>query len=373
VGAFLSLETEIEMGQATLDWTPDAPYAGLIGVGAVGTGLFFALEGNQTLGRNESRPAHWLDVRDYCKLHIIAHYVAVLLGAGAEDGRFHVLPVATVGSDQPGRSMTAEMARVGMDVRGVRALEDRPTAFSVCFQYPDGSGGNITTSDSAAAALDAADVDAAWGLLRAPGARYLALAAPEVPLTLRRHFLCRASEAGAFRAACLTSADAVSPERDGFLGLADLVAMNEDEASALTGVPFPEDDVRPFLDACAEVLQSYRSEIRIVMTAGERGAYLFDGGDWYHRPALAVPVSSSAGAGDALLAGVLSALAVGMPLAASGTPALPQPLASALDLAVTLAGFTVTSPHTIHPEARLRTLLAFARQARFRPLARHGR
>lgn len=353
------------MAQRTLHWSVDAPYTGLMGIGAIGTGLFFALEGNHTLGRNESRPARLLDVRDYCKLHIIAHYVSVLLGAGAEQHCFHVLPIGKVGDDNAGRSMIDEMVRVGMDVRGVGTVKDRPTAFSVCFQYPDGNGGNITTNDSAAAALTAADVDLALGFLRAPGNRYLALAAPEVPLQLRHDFLRRASELGAFRVVCLTSADAVSEERQALLGLADLVAMNEDEASALTGRPFPPGDARPFLNHCADVLQSYHREIRILLSAGELGAFVFDGRDWDHRPALAVPVSSSAGAGDALLAGVVSALAVGVPLTVPRSrraSAHQHPLESALDLGIILATFSVTSPHTIHPDASLEALLAFAQQ-----------
>ena len=36
------------------------------------------------------------------------------------------------------------------------------------------------------------------------------------------------------------------------------------------------------------------------------------------------------------------------------------PLASALDFGVLVAAFKITSPHTIHPGARLSALLAFA-------------
>ena len=50
----------------------------MIGTGGVGSGSFFALDGNQTLGREESRGGRFLDCQDYCKLHIISHYVKVL-------------------------------------------------------------------------------------------------------------------------------------------------------------------------------------------------------------------------------------------------------------------------------------------------------
>ena len=352
-----------------LHWNGGAPYAGLMGVGGIGTGLFFALEGNHTLGRNESRPARLLDVRDYCKLHIIAHYVAVLLGAGPGDGCFHVLPIGRVGEDASGRSMLREMAQAGMDVRCVWTAADRPTALSVCFHYPDGDGGNITTSDSAAAALSGADVDGALAFLRHPGRRYIALAAPEVPLEIRRHFLQRASGLGAFRVACLTSADAVSPGRHALLELADLVAMNEEEAAALIGRPFDGAAVRPFLDQCAGTLRAYRQDVRILVSAGEQGAFAFDGQGWDHHPALPVTVASSAGAGDALLAGILAGLSAGLPLAMLGGGRASgecRPAEIALDLGVLLASYSVTSPHTIHPDAGFEALAAFAEQHHIR-------
>ena len=75
---------------------PHAPYRRLIGVGGIGSGMLFALQGEHELARNESRPARLLDVRDYCKLHIVAHYPTVLLGAREDSGPFHVVPVGKV-------------------------------------------------------------------------------------------------------------------------------------------------------------------------------------------------------------------------------------------------------------------------------------
>jgi len=353
-----------ESGLGTaVKWNADSPYLGLMGVGGIGTGLFFALEGDHTLGRNESRPARRLDVRDCCKLHVIAHYVAVLLGAGAGADCFHVLPIGRVGDDDPGCSMIGEMALAGMDIRDVLKVKDRPTTFSVCFQYPDGSGGNITTIDSAAMALTSAEIDTAMTHLRGSVGRYIALAAPEVPMQARQHLLRRASAGGALRVACLTSEEAISEEREELLQFADLVAINEDEAGALIGQTFPAGTVDPFLDRCACVLQSYNRKVRILLSAGGRGAFAFDGHSWDHHPAHHVRVSSSAGAGDALLAGVLSGLAAGAPFILprkSRMAADEDRVESALDLGVLTASFSVTSPHTIHPEADLKTLIAFA-------------
>ncbi len=103
--------------------------------------------------------------------------------------------------------------------------------------------------------------------------------------------------------------------------------------------------------------------MRIVVTAGKRGAFGFFRGEWAHCPSVEVKVQSTAGAGDALLAGVIAGLAAGLPFFSPGTKRArinDRPLLSALDLGVLVAGFTVTSPHTIHPDLNLQTVLAFA-------------
>ena len=295
--------------------SPDAPYRRLVGVGGIGAGIFFALEGNHDLGRNESRPGRLLDVRDYCKLHIVAQYPTVLLGAREDQGPFHVVPVGKVGIDEVGLRLRAEMERAGMDVRFVDAVPGRPTLLSVCFQYPDGSGGNVTTVDSAASLVSERDVDVVERWL-SPSA--IALAAPEVPLPVRRHLLRRATERGALRVASLTTAEIAEARETGFLSLVDLLSLNEDEAAALVGAPFPAGAPEPFLRRLSSTVPALQAGVRLVVTAGARGAFAFDGAAWTHAPALPVPVVSTAGAGDALLGGVLAGLAAGLPFAPAG-------------------------------------------------------
>ncbi|HXY39186.1 MAG TPA: PfkB family carbohydrate kinase [Vicinamibacteria bacterium] len=348
---------------APLSALASAPYARLVGVGGIGTGMFFALEGVHDLGRNESRPARLLDVRDYCKLHIVAHYVAVLLGARPAGDGFQVLPLGRIGDDEAGRRVRQEMSAAGMDVRFVLELKGRPTTFSVCFQYPDGSGGNITTSDSASAALRPAEVEAIAGLV---DARTIALAAPEVPLETRHALLRLAGARGALRVAALATAEVKEARRCGMLGDIDLLALNADEAAAVAGRPFPSGPPEePFLASCASELGAGNPRIAVVVTAGRRGAWALEGGRWTHTPALEVRVASTAGAGDALLGATVAGLAAGLPLTSPGEPRqslAERPLESAVDLGVLLSAFTVTSPHTIHPGAAPGTLAAFARE-----------
>ena len=340
----------------------DAPYRRLVGVGGIGSGLFFALEGDHDLGRNESRPARLLDVRDYCKLHIVAQYPTVLLGAREDTGPFHVVPVGKVGIDDAGLRLRAEMERAGMDVRFVDAVPGRPTLLSVCFQYPDGSGGNLTTVDSAASLVGERDVDHVERWL---GPAAIALAAPEVPLAVRRHLLRRATERGALRVASVTTAEAQEAVATGFLALVDLLSLNEDEAAALAGEALADNAPESALRRLSDVAAATQPGMRIVVTAGARGAWAFDDGGWSHAAALPVRALSSAGAGDALLGGVLTGLAVGLPfVAGSGRrhPLATRPLASALDLGVLVAAFKVTSPHTIPPDLCLDAVLDFARE-----------
>jgi sugar/nucleoside kinase (ribokinase family) len=336
-----------------------APYRRLVGVGGIGTGLFFALEGSHDLGREESRPARLLDVRDYCKLHIVAHYPSVLLRARPSGAAFHVVPVGCVGHDEAGRRLRQELAAAGMDTHFVRVVSDRPTLFSVCFQYPDGTGGNITTSNSAACALGAPDVDAVARLL---DRQTLALALPEVPLEERHRLLRLAGAAHALRVSALASAE-IDPARErGYFADVDLLALNAHEAAALAGTPFAPEVPQPFLDRLCGAAHALAPAMRLVLTAGRHGAFAHDGSRWDHVPALPVSVASSAGAGDALLGGVLVGLVAGLPLVAPGASAAlaKRPLASALDLGVLLAAFKLCSPHTIPPDLTPSALAAFA-------------
>jgi sugar/nucleoside kinase (ribokinase family) len=337
-------------------------YRSLIGVGGLGTGLFFALEGEHALGRNESRPARLLDIRDYCKLHIVIHYVARLLGAQPSGLPFHVLPVGKVGADQAGQHVVEEMQNVGIDTALVQKDNEKPTLLSVCFQYPDGSGGNITTTNSAAAELSDGDLDEAAKFLKINGRSTIALSVPEVTLAVRREFLKLATGAGAFRAASFVDAE-ISPAKElGMFEMLDLVALNESEAEAFTGCRLSSSACDEFVKKCQSLTNGPYPGLRIIVTAGKQGAFAFAEGCYNFSPAPEVPVVSTAGAGDALLGGVLSALAAGAPFLPPGAVrrSLNEGLlASAFEFGVLLGSYKITSPHTIHPSASLDSLLKF--------------
>jgi len=342
-----------------------SPFRRLIGVGGIGSGIFFELEGDHTLGRNESRPAQLLDVRDYCKLHIVIHYVAKLLGARPAGLPFHILPVGIVGEDATGRQMLREMAEAGMDTAQVQMTGKLPTLFSVCFQYPDGAGGNLTTSKSAAAALAKSDIDEIAGLMRSDAARTIALAVPEVSLEIREHFLKLASSAGCFRAASFVAAEIKPAKSSGLFERLDLVALNEEEAGELVDCAFNPGAPESLIERCQRFVQANCPALKMIVSVGSGGAYGVTAEGWSYSPAPKVSVASTAGAGDSLLGGVLAAIAAGIPFVKKGSDKQRsnERVDSALEFGVLLASYKCQSPHTIHPEAQLESLVEFLRRS----------
>ncbi len=321
-------------------------YRALIGVGGIGSGTFFALDGNETLGREESRLGHFLDRRDYCKLHIIAHYVATLLGPD-----FLTLPVGRVGDDEIGRRLLKEMREAGLDTRFVKMAAGHPTLYSFCFVYPDGSGGNLTTDDSACSSTDASDVKAVEGEFERFSGTGVALAAPEVPLATRAALLETGRKRGFFNVATFSSEDVLTALEQGLIGKLDLLAMNRHEAATLARLLAEECAADAIVESAAEILTSRYPRLLVSITVGREGSWICEGGRLRHRPALPAKVCSTAGAGDAHLAGLIVGLSAGLSSEHSH------------ELASLLASFKVTSPHTIHPDAGREALRDFALQS----------
>ena len=317
-------------------------FRAMIGVGGIGTGSFFALSGDHTVGREESRSGRFIDRRDYCKLHIVSHYVKALLGPG-----FAVLPVGSVGNDEPGRRLLAEMEEAGLDLRYVEKTGDAPTLTSFCFVYPDGSGGNFTTEDSACARVTPAFVSKAEGSFRRYRGAGVALAVPEAPLASRLRLLELGTEHGFYRAASFSSKEIGEIMNPGVLGSIDLLALNIDEAAkalergAGGGVALERGaggamSAESVVEAAFAVFSGMSPDIAVSITAGKRGSWVWDRRRITHAPAPEVEAVSTAGAGDAFLAGMIAGVHAGLDL--------PE----AQELAALAAALSVTSPHTIH-------------------------
>lgn len=326
-------------------------YQALLGVGGIGAGRVFAVKGNHTLGREESRAGHFLPNRDYCKLHIIAHYVKVLLGSA-----FVTIPIGKVGDDAMGRQLVLEMQQVGLDTQYVQICDQAPTMYSICIVYPDGSGGNLTTDDSACTYVDAAYVAEARSEFARYAGRGIALAAPEAPLTARAKLLQLGTDYEFFCVASFVSAEIQTAIATGLLDQVDLLALNLDEAATAAGLSAADTSLECIVETAVQKLSAINPVIWISITAGRRGGWIWDGAALRFTPTVEVEAVSPAGAGDAHLAGLMVGLVAGLSLQ------------QAQELALLVAALSVTSPHTIHPSLDSDALRAFV-AARKLPLS----
>ena len=314
----------------------------IVGIGGIGRGLFFRSHEDRILGRNESRMAERLDIRDYCKLHIVFHYIARFVPEGVG-----TIPCGYIGDDAEGAALLDMMRDAGMDVSGIEVHPSLPTMLSVCLQYPDGSGCNITSSNSACAAIapeEAARLAGRYGL----GAGDYAVALPEVPIEARASFLKAASEAGSCCIASFLASEAEYAMEKRILDDCDIVALNQDETAAFSGM----DSISSLEDAAdaAERLLRVYPHLRMWLTVGAQGSISADSGGLRFYGTFPMPVASTAGAGDATLGGIIAALAAGLPFQ-SGTEACrwdgSQKMDSAAEFGALLGGLSVKSMDSI--------------------------
>jgi len=73
----------------------------------------------------------------------------------------------------------------------------------------------------------------------------------------------------------------------------------------VTGITDERAEARATADACVATLLKANPRMAVVVTIGPEGCYGYAGGTYEHVPALPTAVVSTAGAGDALLAGVM--------------------------------------------------------------------
>lgn len=324
----------------------------IIGTGGIGAGLMYRLTDNRPLGRNESRPAFKVDQRDYCKQHIILHYVSVL--ARDLKRRLRVLPIGAVGEDELGERLCGEMKGAGMDLTHVRRIRGTPTLYAVCYLFPDGAGGNLTEAESASAKVSPAAVRRAAAELRTKGKQSMVVAAPEVPLTSRIELLRQGRRHGAYNIASFVPEEMKEMKRAKILPLVDLLALNIDEA-ALLGGRRSDSNAESIVAACARRVEKENPDARLIVTNGVHGAYGCENGTTTFLPALKMSVKNTAGAGDAFLSGVMLGLILDLPFTSRGT-------ASCLHLGRAVAALKVTSPHTIHFGIDLKSLRTFLRK-----------
>jgi ribokinase len=320
-------------------------YQLVIGTGGVGFGKIFVLDDNHTMGREESRGGHFLDRKDYCKLHIITHYLKVLLGA-----HFSVIPASRVGGDDQGTRLVKEMHEVGLDMRYMELAANEPTLYSFCFVYPDGSGGNLTTSNAATSKVNPAFISRLEPEFEHAIGKGIVLAVPEVPLESRYRLLELGSKYQFWRVAAFTHSELSSNQIGPLLERCDLIALNLEEAEALAGLSPSLPAPTVIVDRAIRKIQSINPLCCLSITGGNQGSWCWDGKTLSHIPAIPVEIINTAGAGDAHLAGVIIGIVAGLNYV------------QAHQLAGIIAALKVTYEHTIHTELDSQSLRKFIKQ-----------
>lgn len=335
-------------------------YDHIVGTGGIGSGIFFSMMGNETIGRNESRMATLLPYKDFCKQHIIIHYIAVLLGAKT-DSEFQCYPIGKVGNDDIGKNLLTMMKDVGMDITNVSISNDSSTLFSVCYQYPDYSGGNITTNESASSLASSEDISNFFAHFELNGSKEIILAVPEVPVKTRIKLLEYGRLRGSLNVASVLSSEIEEFKKLNGFSLTDILSVNLDEARKIAEINDDSAATKTIVEACINNLKHLNSTITILITCGSKGVYCYSNEVLKFTPALKVPVVSTAGAGDAFLSGFICGVCCGLPMLKgvnddhfSGTP-----LSSAVELGILLASLSVMSQDTINFEANAESLYNF--------------
>jgi sugar/nucleoside kinase (ribokinase family) len=330
-------------------------YHSITATGGIGSGILFSFHDDITLGRNESRTGQLLPYKDYCKQHIILHYIATLLDTNI----FHVTPIGKVGNDDTGRNLLSMMEKAGMNIQHVSTTDEAATLFSVCFQYPDKSGGNITTSNSASSLVSCNDIDNYFLLDDENYKKGIVLSVPEVPLAPRIKILEWGRKKNQLNIASVMSSEVHEFLEMGGFKLTDILSVNIDEAARIANMQLEENDIQSIIDNCISVLKNENDSIRILITNGSDGVFVYIENQLTKFPSYKVNAISTAGAGDAFIAGTICGLCCGLPLAKKTDHNLTE---TAVELGILLATLSVTSADTIHGHANSQLLQSFAKE-----------
>jgi ribokinase len=212
--------------------------------------------------------------------------------------------VGRVGKDRLGDVGARWMADAGVDLTYLARSETAATGCGFVMINPRGVPA-ITTAMGANEELSPADVDRAAPVL---ACARLALVTFEIPVATALYALRRAKEQGAVT--LLTPGPAEPLPREALAGL-DILVPNQTEANILIGRP-PDDSATPA--ELARRLQEYFGLEKVVITLGEKGAWVAEGRSQELVPAFKVQVVDTPGAGDAFTAGLAFGLAADAPL-----------------------------------------------------------
>jgi len=318
-------------------------YNKIIGTGGIGKGMLFHSSEMRTLGRSESRLVHLSDAKDYCKQQIVLYYARALL-----EEEVNVYPIGYVGADSTGDKLIHEMEQDGMETGYIGQAECHPTMISVCIQYPDKEGCNITAINSAA--VDVTPEYILENMKKIEVDRLSIVAAiPEVSVESRIAMLKYGKSKEAFCVLSVPAAEAsIFLEKQAFT-YCNLLAVNEEEARAILERDY-EGEI--LAEELCRKLKQQNPDLILVITCGDKGAYSVVDFQVEHIPPFPGQIMNTTGAGDAFLGGMIAGLAMGMKIQKGRNDAFfgETRLTGAAELGAICAGMAIESKDSISRE-----------------------
>jgi ribokinase len=260
-----------------------------------------------------------------------------------------VYPIGAVGDDEAARELFEMMKNAGMDMEFVARLNDTPTLHSICFLYPDHSGGNITESRSASSKITAGMIYQVEKILKQ--FKTIVVAAPEVPLERRIDLINLGFKNHGFILASFVAEEMETVMKEDLLGKLNVLSVNLDEAAEMAGIPA---DAKPaeIIKGCIKSASAINPNLVLCITCGQQGIYGYKEGETEFLPVLEVDVRNTAGAGDAFLSGIILGIILRFPFLGKGQK-------TCLKLARLISAMSVTSKDTINFEMNLKNLQLF--------------
>jgi 2-dehydro-3-deoxygluconokinase len=224
----------------------------------------------------------------------------------------HAAWIGAVGNDEPGRLIQRTLRAEGVDTRYLRFSDESFTGF-IAFDQPAhditrvsyhrrGSAGSTLTADECVRALETSQ----------PRLLHVTGITPALSAETRAATLAAVRAAAAagvqvsldvnYRGRLWSRAEAATALRE-LIPDVHTVFASDDELDILT-------------DATDPIADLLTSATEVVVTAGGKGAWSHTTAGTTHRPALPVTVVDSIGAGDAFVAGYLSATLDNLPIPA---------------------------------------------------------
>ncbi|MEI6072247.1 MAG: ribokinase [Verrucomicrobiae bacterium] len=224
---------------------------------------------------------------------------AVAAARAGGDARF----VACLGRDAFTPAMVENFRRDGLDVEGLRFVDDLPSG-SALVMVDEGGMNYLTVAPGSNAALLPEHIAAGWERIASSG---LILLQMEIPVETNRAVLALAREAAIPVILNYAPAHIICPD---LLAGLDTLIVNENEAAGLSGIE-PSD--RNSAERAGRALVGMGAR-RVLLTLGAAGSMIFADGTSEHVPAFPVTAVDTTAAGDSFCGALGVAVLEGLPL-----------------------------------------------------------